>query len=48
VEILEELKEKSKSVEYKRRKEYFGLIANRIEDKRDLDGYRYRILQVFH
>ncbi len=51
MKILEELKEKSKYVEWKqgRRKEYFGLLAKRIENKNSLrkEGYEVFDLEDF-
>jgi len=39
--ILGELREKSKFVEWKRKKEYFGLIAKKVEGKNDLRRMGY-------
>ncbi|RLG14184.1 MAG: ATP-binding protein [Candidatus Nanohalarchaeota archaeon] len=51
MKILEELKEKSKYVEWKqgRRKEYFGLLAKKIENKNSLrkEGYEVFDLEDF-
>lgn len=48
MKILEELKEKSKYVEWKqgKRKEYFGLVAKKIENKSCLRKYGYLVFDL--